>query len=108
LATPHRGTWLARFSATNNGKQMRMGSGWLDELTKLEGSSGGALFVCYHSNCDNIVFPASSATLPGADNRSADGLAMSAWRFTRGDGRDSFGDQAIECRTGQGRSSRSR
>jgi hypothetical protein len=25
-----------------------------------------ALFTCYHSACDNIVFPASSAVLPGA------------------------------------------
>ena len=39
------------------------------------------LFVCYHSNCDNIVFPASSATLPGADNRSADGLAHVSMAF---------------------------
>ena len=75
MGTPHRGTWLARFSAMRNGAQMRMGSDWLDELTKLEGPNNGARFVCYHSNCDNIVFPATSATLPGADNRSADGLA---------------------------------
>ncbi|MEO5658200.1 MAG: hypothetical protein ABIQ90_00180 [Polaromonas sp.] len=27
-----------------------------------------ALFTCWYSNCDNIVFPASAATLPGANN----------------------------------------
>ncbi len=81
LGTPHSGTWLARFSTMKNGKQMRVGSGWLEALTKLEGSNGGAGFVCYHSNCDNIVFPASCATLPGADNRRVDGLAHVCMAF---------------------------
>jgi len=31
-------------------------------------------FVCWYSNCDNVVFPASTATLPGADNRFVPGL----------------------------------
>jgi len=75
IGSPHRGTWLARFSAVLNGSQMRMGSGWLDGLEKRETSNRGSLFVCYYSNCDNIVFPASSATLPGADNRRVDGIA---------------------------------
>jgi hypothetical protein len=26
-------------------------------------------FTCWYSNCDNVVFPASTATLEGADNR---------------------------------------
>jgi triacylglycerol lipase len=75
IGSPHRGTWLARFSAVLNGSQMRMGSSWLDDLAKRETSDRGPLFVCYYSNCDNIVFPASSATLPGADNRQVDGIA---------------------------------
>jgi hypothetical protein len=32
-------------------------------------------FTCFHSHCDNIVFPASAATLPGADNRHLRGHA---------------------------------
>ena len=32
-------------------------------------------FTCWYSNCDNIVFPASVATLPGADNRFVPGVA---------------------------------
>ena len=75
IGSPHRGTWLARFSSVLNGSQMRIGSSWLDNLAKREDSSSNSLFVCYYSNCDNIVFPASSATLPGADNRRADGIA---------------------------------
>jgi len=75
IGTPHGGTWLARFSAVLNGSQMRMGSSWLDGLARRESTSRHSLFVCYFSNCDNIVFPSSSATLPGADNRRADGIA---------------------------------
>ena len=76
LGTPHRGTWLARFSLTPSGKQMRIGSRWLDDLAKLEATRNAASqFVCYYSNCDNIVFPASLATLPGAERRHVEGLA---------------------------------
>ena len=32
-------------------------------------------FTCWYSNCDNIVFPASTATLEGADNRLIRGVA---------------------------------
>jgi pimeloyl-ACP methyl ester carboxylesterase len=76
LGTPHRGTWLARFSLTPSGKQMRIGSRWLDDLAKLEATRNAtSQFVCYYSNCDNIVFPASLATLPGAERRHVEGLA---------------------------------
>ncbi|RYF38882.1 MAG: permease, partial [Comamonadaceae bacterium] len=32
-------------------------------------------FTCWYSNCDNIVFPTSTAQLQGADNRFVDGVA---------------------------------
>ena len=32
-------------------------------------------FTCFYGHADNIVFPASTATLAGADNRFLDGLA---------------------------------
>jgi hypothetical protein len=38
-------------------------------LAKVEPASRYAKFTCWYSNCDNIVVPASTATLPGADNR---------------------------------------
>jgi pimeloyl-ACP methyl ester carboxylesterase len=78
IGTPHHGTWLARFGHSPSGRQMREGSSWLRGLDKLsrysmvEGDPGddqAANFVCWYSNCDNIVFPISTATLPGADNR---------------------------------------
>ena len=38
---------------------------------------GGAYagFTCLHGSCDNVVFPSSTATLPGADNRPLRGTA---------------------------------
>ncbi|MGJ7510513.1 esterase/lipase family protein [Variovorax sp. GT1P44] len=69
IATPHRGTWLARFGRTVNGREMRMGGEWLRKIEGEQASTRQVPFTCWHSNCDNIVFPTSVATLPGADNR---------------------------------------
>ena len=75
IATPHRGTWLARFGHGDNGRQMRLLSDWHAQLDRGMPADRHALFTCWYSNCDNIVFPASSATLPGADNRLVQGVA---------------------------------
>ena len=72
IGTPHRGTWLGKFSHTSNGRQMRLQSEWLAQLAQ---HRAAAPFTCWYSNCDNIVFPASTATLPGADNRLVRGVA---------------------------------
>ncbi len=69
LGTPHHGTWLAKFSHTLNGAQMRIHSAWLSRLADSEKKPHGVPFTCFFSNCDNIVFPISSAKLEGADNR---------------------------------------
>jgi len=66
IGTPHRGTWLGRFSHTANGRQMRLDGEW---VRRLAGHRTAVPFTCWYSNCDNIVFPVSTATLPGADNR---------------------------------------
>lgn len=68
IGTPHHGTWLARHSKARNGRQMRLQSAWLQELAAVESPARRAKFTCWYSNCDNIVFPASTATLPGAEN----------------------------------------
>ena len=73
LGTPHRGTWLARFGRTANGRQMRLGGEWLQRIDGEGDSVRQVPFSCWYSNSDNIVFPTSVATLPGADNRLADG-----------------------------------
>lgn len=74
LGTPHHGTWLARFSTVPNGRQMVPDNVWLRQLAQDEPAQRPRLFTCYYSNCDNIVFPASTATLPGADNRLLPGV----------------------------------
>ena len=85
IGSPHHGTWLARWSRVTNGRQMRQHSDWLRALAAKEASMHGDLayakFVCWYSNADHIVIPASTATLPGADNRHVPGMAHVALGF---------------------------
>ena len=81
LGTPHQGTWLARISFVANGSQMRQDSRWLAQLRRDEPSGRAALFTCYYSACDNIVFPASTALLPGARHVPVPGVAHVAMVF---------------------------
>lgn len=69
LGTPHKGTWLARYALSANGREMRSGSEWLRALEADEDPARAALYTCFYSHCDNIVLPPSTATLAGADNR---------------------------------------
>jgi pimeloyl-ACP methyl ester carboxylesterase len=75
LGTPNNGTWLARFIRAANGRQMRHRGAWVQQLVAGEHPRRFTRFTCWYSNCDNVVFPASTATLAGADNRLATGLA---------------------------------
>ena len=75
LGTPHHGTWLARFAVTPNGHQMRIASRWLQALAAREPADRATRFTCFYSHCDNNVFPPSTATLDGADNRHIPGVA---------------------------------
>jgi pimeloyl-ACP methyl ester carboxylesterase len=68
LGTPHHGTWLARFSTALNGRQMRRDSAWLQALAAELPATAQLQFTCWYSNCDNIVYPCSSATLAHANN----------------------------------------
>ena len=83
IGTPHQGTWLAQFSHVTNGKQMRIGGAWLKALEAREAAlpSPRPPFICWYSNADSIVFPASTATLAGADNRLVPGLPHVAMAF---------------------------
>ena len=69
IGTPHRGTWLARFGRGDNGREMRIGGEWMKRIESERASVQDVRFTCWHSDCDNIVFPPSVATLAGADNR---------------------------------------
>jgi triacylglycerol esterase/lipase EstA (alpha/beta hydrolase family) len=79
IGSPHHGTWLARFSFSVNGVQMRRPAlkqvAWLGLLALDEEKGRYGRFLCFYSNCDNIVFPASTAMLESADNRLIAGAA---------------------------------
>lgn len=75
IGTPHQGTWLGRFSRVTSGSQMELSSAWLGKLVEDEAPANRSRFTCWYSNCDNIVFPAATATLAGADNRLVEGVA---------------------------------
>ena len=75
LGTPHRGTWLARFATTRNGRQMQLASTWLRSLSESEPPDRSASLTCFFSHCDNIVFPPRCAVMPGADERHLPGVA---------------------------------
>lgn len=84
IGSPHHGTWLGRFSTVANGRQMRENNPWLlglAEHEQLSSSDPYKHFVCWYSNGDNIVFPASTAKLPGADNRHLPGISHVALAF---------------------------
>lgn len=81
IGTPHQGTWLARWSHMPNGRQMRVDGEWLQALQAREAGQPRPPFVCWYSNADNIVFPASTATLAGADNRHLPGVPHVAMAF---------------------------
>ena len=69
IGSPPPGPWIGRFSRAPKGRQLRLGNPGIAELARTVPAGAGASFTCWYSNCDNMVFPASSATLPGADNR---------------------------------------
>ena len=63
VATPHGGTWLARFAQRLPAVDMREGSDWLQQLGQ---PPADVPFSCWCSSSDNIVFPPDLASLPQA------------------------------------------
>lgn len=69
LGTPHHGTRLGDLGQSVSAMQMRIGSDWLQALAAHERTHHPSPYTgwtCVWSTCDNIVFPASTATLAGA------------------------------------------
>lgn len=81
IGSPHHGTWMGRFSTHLNGRQMRLESEWLQGLVCHEARHPLPAALCWYSNCDNMVFPARTATLAGADNRFVAGEPHVALAF---------------------------
>ena len=74
LGAPHQGTQAARFAFSANGRQMRPGSPWLRALAAAEPPQRCALFDCWQTDCDNVVYPPGSALLAGGDGHTLRGL----------------------------------
>ncbi len=83
VGTPHHGTWIGLSRVPPNMKQMKIGSDWLKQLASQEPPQRYQRFTCFYSNCDNIVFPTLTATLPGADNRHVPGEAHVVMLFNQ-------------------------
>ncbi len=75
LGTPHHGTNFGHRGPMANVGQMRRGNDWLGALAGTESPDLRRRFVCFYSHCDNIVLPASTAMLEGADNRHLRAMA---------------------------------
>lgn len=79
IGTPHGGTSLGRGLRALIGvpaaRQAMAGSTWLRALADAEPARLRARFICFYSHCDNVVMPASRASLVGADNRHVPGCA---------------------------------
>jgi hypothetical protein len=75
IGSPHQGTWLAQFSHLENGRQMKFRGAWIRELERCAQPLAPGRFTCWYSNCDNVAFPVSTATLPAADNHLVPGVA---------------------------------
>ncbi len=73
LGTPHQGAWWAHFGTAINARQMRPGGDWLRRSAAA--GADHSRFICWYSDCDNMVFPPSTACLAGADNRLVMGAA---------------------------------
>lgn len=78
IGSPHHGTMIGDLSHRPrflvNGEQMRFHSKWLAALEREEPFGRAGRFTCFYSNCDNIVMPAATAKLHGADNRFVPGV----------------------------------
>ncbi len=88
LGTPHHGTWLARFGAVANVRQMRLGSAWLAALDRAEREDPArglprAAYTTLFSHHDNIVFPQRNAALDGARVVALGGVGHVALAYDR-------------------------
>lgn len=75
IGSPHHGTALAAMARSPAAAQMQLLSPFLVALAAGETAARRAQVTCYWSVCDNIVFPANTATLPGARAVAVHGVA---------------------------------
>ena len=68
LGTPHAGTYVARFTATRQGGQLRRESPVFARLAKQLPWRSSVRLVAFWSSSDLLVLPADSAAVEGAEN----------------------------------------
>ncbi|MBX3421936.1 MAG: alpha/beta fold hydrolase [Pirellulaceae bacterium] len=87
IGSPHHGTLVAEGAKARNGQEMRLASDWLVNLAQRERVQRPertyGKFVNWYSNTDNIVFPASTSVLVGADCRLLRGQGHVALTYHR-------------------------
>jgi triacylglycerol lipase len=71
LGSPHRGTYHAYLAFRENGKQMRPGNAWLNELA--QGAPFASLTSIYSIH-DTIISPQDSSRIEGAENIELTGV----------------------------------
>lgn len=79
LASPHHGTWLARYGLGRNAREMRPGSGW---IRALEASDPGVPMLSIWTPTDNFVAPQDSSRLAGAREQIVPALSHLAMLFS--------------------------
>ncbi len=82
LGTPHRGTLAARFMATPRTLDLRPDSALfarLDSQLPWPGPPSSPRFTAFWSQSDVFMLPASTATLPGADNRELSNMSHTGY-----------------------------
>jgi triacylglycerol lipase len=70
ISTPHHGTFMAWFVPSRGAQQMRIGSPFLAELEKSEGSLQKMRITSYRTPLDLVIIPASSSVWSLAENRT--------------------------------------
>jgi len=64
IGTPHRGTWTAFLRANPGARDMRPGSGFLEDLNRDVEMLGGISFTSIWTPFDLMIVPAASSRLP--------------------------------------------
>jgi chromate transport protein ChrA/pimeloyl-ACP methyl ester carboxylesterase len=74
LGSPHRGTHLAKWSLSSNGRQMIYNSDWLQSLAESESPEIRSLIHIGLTDTDSIVYPSAAQTLDGCQVTRFEGL----------------------------------
>ncbi|HUL90182.1 MAG TPA: alpha/beta fold hydrolase [Pseudolabrys sp.] len=71
LASPHRGTWVARYGIGESAREMEPGSAWMQNLQL---SEPGVPTLCIWSPADNFVVPQTSGRIENACDKMVPAL----------------------------------